>query len=215
MKIARFVFNPFGENTYVVYDQTTSHAAIIDPGMMNTEEERELAEFIESNGLTVTDMIITHVHIDHTFGVDFVKTKYNVGVSANPADAFLGTTRTEQARRFHFNFELPDVLIDRELHEGDVVTLGPDTHLRVIEVPGHSPGSIAFYCEDDGVVFTGDALFPGSIGRTDVPGGDYDTLIRSIKQKLLTLPDSTLVLPGHTDLTTIGHERDTNRYLQD
>lgn len=214
MKIAKFVFNPFGENTYVVYDESTRHAAIIDPGMIDEHEERAIAGFIERNHLIVTDMILTHVHIDHSFGVDFVKKNYNVGVSANPADAFLGLTRTEQARMFHLKYDLPDVTIDRQLHEGDVITLGPDSTLKVLEVPGHSPGSIALYDEHDGVVFTGDALLPCSVGRTDVPGGNHDTLIRSIRQKLLTLPDSTIVLAGHTDGTTIGRERDTNRYLQ-
>ena len=214
MKISRFIFNPFGENTYIAYDESTRQAAIIDPGMVNAEEEQAVRNFIDRNSLTLTHAINTHVHIDHTFGSPWVKRTYGLGIEANNRDAFLGLTRTEQARMFHLPYELEPLTIERQLNGGDVITLGTGSTLHVIEVPGHSPGSIALYSPEAGVVFTGDALFPGSIGRTDVPGGDHAELVDSIKQRLLTLPPDTVVLPGHGDETTIGREKQLNPFLK-
>lgn len=214
MKISKFIFNPFGENTYIVYDEDTRRAAIIDPGMLDEEERRAVADFIERNNLKLEHQLITHVHIDHTFGSDYIKEAYGAGVEANNRDAFLGLTRTEQARMFHLPLELPPVTIDHQLKEGDVIELGPHSRLEVLEVPGHSPGSLAFYSPENGVVFTGDALFPSSVGRTDIPGGNHPELIDSIRKKLLTLPDETVVLAGHADETTIGRERAHNHFLR-
>lgn len=214
MKISRFVFNMFGENTYIVYDETTREAAIIDPGMLDTPEREAIDNFIVKNGLTLTHMIITHLHIDHTFGHDYIKEKYGLRLEGNDADNFLGTTRTAQARMFHLPFELSDLAVDVNLQGGDEIVLGPDSRLTAINVPGHSPGSIALYSEQNGVVFTGDALFPDSIGRTDVPGGNHDQLVSSIKSSLLTLPPETVVLPGHGGETTIGREKALNPFLK-
>lgn len=215
MKVLKFVFNPFGENTYVVYDEATRRAALIDPGMYDAEEERALADAIERRGLTVERLLYTHIHIDHTFGDGFARRTYGVKTEAGEGDRELGLTRPAQARMFHLPDDLPDVVIDRPLREGDTITLGPDSELRVLEVPGHSPGSLAYYSKEAGVVFTGDALFAGSVGRTDVPGGSHPTLISAIKEKLLTLPPETVVLAGHGPETTIGRERKENRFLRD
>ncbi len=214
MKISRFVFNMFGENTYIVYDETTREAAIIDPGMLDGQEEKAIDDFIVKNGLTLTHMIITHLHIDHTFGYGHVKSKYGLMLEGSEADNFLGSTRTAQARMFHLPLDLDDVTVDVNLKAGDEIVLGPDSRLTVINVPGHSPGSIALYSEQNGVVFTGDALFPDSIGRTDVPRGNHDQLINSIKTGLLTLPPDTVVLPGHGGETTIGREKAHNPFLR-
>ncbi len=214
MKISRFIFNAFGENTYVAYDPETLHAAIIDPGMVDADEERAISSFIERNGLTVTDMILTHVHIDHSFGVDFVKEHYHVPVAASMADQPLGLTRQEQAQMFHLRMTLGDVIVEKPLKEGDVIDLGPESKMTVIECPGHSPGGLALYSRANGVVFVGDSLFPGSIGRTDICGGDHAQLVDSIRRKLLTLPADTVVLPGHGDETTIAREKKFNPYLR-
>lgn len=215
MKISRFVFNPFGENTYVVYDEETLHAAVIDPGMYGEEELKAFDDFIGRKRLIVTDLIYTHLHIDHTLGHEHLMSRYpGLKAAAGMADAPLARERAGQATHFRLRVDAGPLDVEKPLKAGDRITLGSTTTLEVIEVPGHSPGSIALYAKGNpGVVFTGDALFPGSIGRTDLPGGDHSTLIRSITDRLLQLPDDTVVLPGHTGETTIGRERRTNPFL--
>lgn len=213
MKVARFEFNLFGVNTYVVWDPDTMEAAVVDPGMENPDECEKFKQFIERERLQVTSLINTHLHIDHTLGNDYVKTAFDVGLTANPGDDFLGKTRGEQAAAFHLrNTDLPPVHIDIEVKDGDKLMVG-NGELKVITVPGHSPGSIALYSEKDGFVITGDALFAGSIGRTDLPGGDHSTLLNAIRTKLFTLPDATVVLPGHGPDTTIDAEKKSNPFF--
>ncbi|MDE7442034.1 MAG: MBL fold metallo-hydrolase [Muribaculaceae bacterium] len=212
MKIAKFTFSLFGINTYVVYDPATKDCAIIDPGMFNSEEEEAMDNFIKRNGLKVTAIIDTHLHVDHAVGVQFAKRKYGAPLLAHQADEFLGDRIQQQAQMFGMREKTEDVKIDRYLLPGEVIKIG-DGELKVIHVPGHSPGSVALYDAKDGFVITGDALFSGSVGRTDLPGGDMRTLISSIKNGLLSLPDSTVVYPGHGPATTIGQERHSNPYL--
>lgn len=213
MKVAQFEFNLFGVNTYIVWDTATLEAAIVDPGMENPDECARLKQFIERERLQVTSLINTHLHIDHTMGNDYVKDVFDVGLTACADDEFLGKTRGEQAAAFHLrNAPVTPVTIDIEVKDGDKLYVG-NGELTVISVPGHSPGSIALYCEKSGFVITGDALFAGSIGRTDLPGGNHSTLLNAIKTKLFTLPDSTAVLPGHGPETTIGAEKRSNPFF--
>lgn len=213
MKVKRFEFNMFGESTYVAYDEATRYAAVIDPGMMNDSECRQLDDYIADNSLIIKWLIATHIHIDHVLGVEHVEKKYGVGLSASTDDSFLAERVAEQARMFHLPISVSDrITVKNILSDGENLPLGDDS-FEVITVPGHSPGSIALYSGKSGIVFTGDALFQGSIGRTDLPGGNYAQLIRSISDKLLPLPDSTVVFPGHGPSTTIGNEKRFNPFL--
>ena len=212
MNIARFEFSLFGINTYVVYDPTSKKAAIVDPGMINTEEEEALSRFLEKNSLVVTNIIDTHLHIDHAIGVAYAKKKYGVPLAGHREDAFLGDRLRQQAEAFGIKEKVEDVAIDTFVEAGDKIKIGNGT-LEVLHVPGHSPGSIALYDRDGGFVITGDALFQGSVGRTDLPGGNGNTLIKSIRDNLLTLPDSTVVYPGHGPSSTIGREKTANPFL--
>lgn len=213
MKVAIFQFSLFGINTYVVYDPSTKECVIIDPGMINREEEKAMAEFIKKNSLKVESVINTHLHIDHAVGNSFLKKEYDTPVLANDADLPLGERMQQQAQMFGLSGSFNGVEVTQFIKAGDRIKVG-DGELEVIEVPGHSRGSIALYDRNDGFVIVGDALFQGSIGRTDLPGGDYPTLISSIKNGLLTLPDKTIVYPGHGSPTTIGEEKRFNPYLK-
>ncbi|MDE5806592.1 MAG: MBL fold metallo-hydrolase [Muribaculaceae bacterium] len=212
MKIAKFTFSLFGINTYVAYDPATRKCAIVDPGMFDSEEEEAMDNFIKRNSLEVTHIIDTHLHVDHAVGVQFAKRKYGAPLLAHKEDEFLGERIRQQAQMFGIQEKTEDVTIDSYLTAGEVIKIG-DGELKVIHVPGHSPGSVALYDQKDGFVITGDALFAGSIGRTDLPGGDMKTLLESIRTGLLPLPDSTIVYPGHGPATTIGQERRSNPYL--
>lgn len=212
LKVARFGFYMFGINTYVVYDPEEKEAAIIDPGMSRPEEFKALENFIDRNGLKVTHLINTHLHIDHAIADNWVKAKYGVPVEAHVADAPLGARIMEQARMFGVRAEDVAVEIERPLKEGDIVKIGSG-ELMVLHVPGHSPGSICLYDKVDDFVIVGDTLFEGSIGRTDLAGGNHRQLVDAIKNKLLTLPRETMVLSGHGGHTSIGQEWDSNPYL--
>ena len=212
LKVARFGFYMFGINTYVVYDPEEKEAAIIDPGMSRKQEFDVLENFIGREGLKVTHLINTHLHIDHAIADNWVKAKYGVPVEAHADDAMLGERIKQQAQMFGVQAEDVAVEIDRPLKEGDIIKIGSG-ELKVVHVPGHSPGSICLYDEADSFVIVGDALFQGSIGRTDLPGGNHRQLVDAIKNKLLTLPKETMVLSGHGDATTIGREWESNPYL--
>ena len=213
MKVAIFTFSLFGINTYVVYDPTTLECAIIDPGMMGREEEEAMDKFISRNNLKVTNLINTHLHIDHVVGDRYVREHFGVKVKAHKDDAVLGERLQEQARMFGIPEKFDGVEISEYLKDGDVIRIG-EGELKVIHVPGHSQGSIALYDEKDGFMIAGDILFAGSIGRTDLPGGNHEQLISGIKSKLLSLPDNTVVYPGHGPSTTIGAERYSNPFLR-
>ncbi len=212
MKVAIFQFSLFGINTYVVYDKESAECVVIDPGMINEEERDAISSFIRDNNLKLTNIINTHLHIDHAIADNYLKRLYNVPVKANILDKPLGERMQQQAYMFGINDSFEGVEISDFISDGDVIKIGKG-ELKVIAVPGHSQGSMAFYDKTGGFVIVGDALFKGSIGRTDLPGGDYDTLISSIKTRLLTLPDKTIVYPGHGEPTTIGDEKRLNPYL--
>ncbi len=213
MKLVKFGFSLFGINTYVVVDEATKKCAVVDPGMIEPEEENALVNYIERNGLTVTHVINTHLHVDHAVGDKFVADKFKVPVLGHKSDETLGARMQQQAMMFGMREKLDAVSLTSYLEDGDKVKVG-EGELDVLHVPGHSPGSIALYDPEGKYVIVGDALFDGSIGRTDLPGGDLGTLINSIRSKLLTLPDDTTVYPGHGPATTIGREKKYNPYLR-
>lgn len=203
----------FGVNTYVMWDPETLEAAIVDPGMIDGEEIKALERFIESNQLKPKHLLNTHSHLDHIFGNAVVKEKFGLEIKAHPADAFLANDLPRQAMRFGLRQQLTPQTIDIELHDGDTLYLGKE-RIEVIAVPGHSPGGVAFYVPESGFVITGDALFAGSVGRTDLDGGDHAILIEAISRRLMNLPDSTVILPGHGGESTIGREKQSNPFIR-
>ncbi|MCH5231233.1 MAG: MBL fold metallo-hydrolase [Muribaculaceae bacterium] len=213
MQVAIFQFSLFGINTYLVFDPQSKECAIIDPGMSTPEEELAIENFIAEKGLTLTQIINTHLHIDHVAGIPYLREKFGVPVKAHEGDRFLGEGLDQQARMFGLNMNLGEIEISEYLKPGDKIKIG-EGELEVLSVPGHSKGSIALYDKAGGYIITGDALFKGSIGRTDLPGGDYRELIESISKELLSLPDETAVLPGHGPTSTIGEEKRTNPFLR-
>ena len=211
LKLKTFVFNAFGENTYVAYDET-KQCVIIDPGCSSTAEAEQLFSFIDSKGLKPLMIINTHGHIDHIMGNARVKKHYNIKVAAH-VDARADFARAKhQAAMFGLPFADDCELPDAELEEYELIKVG-ESMLEVIHTPGHAKGSISLYAEMEGWVFTGDALFCRSIGRTDFEGGNFDELRDSIRGKLFHLPDDTMVLPGHGEETTIGDEQRYNMFL--
>lgn len=213
MNIKSFEFNLFGVNTYVVWDRVTSRAAIVDPGMTGDADNAVIDMFIADNSLEVTHLLFTHLHIDHTLGTEHVIERYGVKVEANPSDAFLGLQRDMQAGMFHLRQFPGPMEIAVELHHGDVISFGNES-LEVLSIPGHSPGSVVFYNRAGGWVITGDVLFRGSIGRTDLLGGNHAELLNGIRSELITLPPATVVYPGHGPKTTIGDEIKNNQFIR-
>ena len=211
MTIKTFTFNPIQENTYLVYDET-NEAAVIDAGCLSEIEKRALKNYIEDNNLTLKRVLNTHLHFDHQFGNKFLFTTYGIKPEAGIEDEYLLENVIAQTRSFGVEINEEAQAIGGYITDGQELKFGNIT-LKVLHVPGHSPGSMAFYAEKEGILFAGDVLFRGSIGRTDLPKGDYATLISSITKKLLPLPDSTVVYCGHGPSTTIGFERKNNPFL--
>ncbi|MCM1110804.1 MAG: MBL fold metallo-hydrolase [Clostridium sp.] len=213
MKISAFQFNPFGEMTYILWDPATREAAIVDPGMSNSRENEMLDDFITANNLKIKYILNTHLHVDHIFGSRHAADNYGLTTSASENDSFLAENAREQARSFGLSPDMADRLeIGNPLSDGDILHIGEEP-LEVIATPGHSPGSLSFYAPESGFVMTGDTLFRRGIGRTDLPGGSSRQIADSIRRRLYTLPDSTLVVPGHGPTSTIGEERRGNPYV--
>ncbi len=214
MKIARFTLNAFAVNTYVLWQAPGGEAVIVDPGMMRQQEHDTVDAFIANNKLNVTHILLTHAHLDHAVAARHEALRYSVKVWGHEKEEPLAFSLHEQAMRFGFGrMEVEPLAIDAHLKQGDTIMVG-DEPLEVLETPGHSPGGLSFYAPQSGVVLTGDAVFHGSIGRTDLMGGDYNQLIGSIKNKILTLPPETLIAPGHDETTTVELESRTNPYLR-
>ena len=212
MDVSRFELNPFGENTYILWHKTAKKAIVVDPGMMRDDERDLIVNFLDRHELTLQAVILTHIHIDHVTGAKWLADKYGVKILANKGDELLASSLPLQAQLFGLKIDVPSFNIDQALKDGDELMLG-DEKIVVIATPGHSPGGICLYMPDSATVISGDTLFEGSIGRTDLPGGNFDRLISSIKTKLLTLPDDTVVAPGHGYTTTIGAEKQNNPFL--
>lgn len=208
----RFEVNPFGENTYIVTDTDTLDTAVIDPGMSTYQEQQQIVNYIDSHNLKLTMILLTHIHIDHVFGVDFLRDKYGAKTYAAKEDEFLGERIEAQAQMFHLPIEVKPPVIDCFINEKTELCLG-DRKIEILHVPGHSPGSLLYYFPEASILFSGDVLFKNSIGRTDLPGGNHGQLIAGINGKLTTLPLSTVVLPGHGPATTIGEEMRYNPFF--
>ncbi len=212
MKIKRFEFNMFPVNCYVLWDET-KEAAVIDPGCFYDEEKKKLKDFITSNGLTPKHLLNTHLHLDHIFGNPFMLQEFGLHARANQADEYWLESAPKQSRMFGFQLKEEPVPLGQYLHDGDTITFGRTT-LEAIHVPGHSPGSLVFYCKEDNCMFSGDVLFQGSIGRADLAGGNFDELKEHICSRLFVLPNDTVVYPGHGAPTTIGIEKVENPFFR-
>jgi len=210
LKIKSFVFSPIQENTYLLYNEF-NQCAIIDPGCYFDAEKEELTQFIKDNSLTVIHLLNTHCHLDHVFGNKYLAETYSLTpqIHKNEEQVLAFAPTSGLMYDLPFDNYTGQLLF---LKEGDVVTIGKD-ELVVIQAPGHSPGHICFYNKAQGFLIGGDVLFNRSIGRTDLPGGNYDELIKNIKEKLLVLPNKTIVYSGHGEITTIGEEKVENPYL--
>ncbi|MBR5334378.1 MAG: MBL fold metallo-hydrolase [Alistipes sp.] len=211
MKIARLIFNPIQENTYVVWDDTLE-AVVIDAGNMGERENDVLAKFIADNGLKPVLALNTHGHFDHLLGVDFLRNRYGAKLAMSSKDEFLLKGASVSAELFGIRAgDLPEA-IDIDLEGEESVKFG-NTELKIIPVPGHTPGHVAFYEPESKVLFTGDTLFRESIGRTDLPGGDYSWIMRSIIENILPLGDEVKIYPGHGDMSDLGHESMYNPFV--
>ncbi len=212
LKIKSFVFNDFQENTYIIWDQTLS-CAIIDPGCYKTDEQLQLTGFIKEYQLKPALLLNTHCHIDHILGNGFIVDQYKLPLHMHEGEMETYQDTDRWAAMFGMpSFQIPEkrIFID----EGDDLILG-DTKLKILFTPGHSVASLSFFHEATHLLISGDVLFKESIGRTDLPGGDYDLLADSIRTKLYTLPDKTTVFSGHGPSTTIGHEKKYNQFVRD
>jgi hydroxyacylglutathione hydrolase len=210
IQIATFTFNPFEENTYILFDET-KHCAIIDPGCYSLEEKNEIAHFIEQNSLKPVKLLLTHTHLDHIMGNNFICGKYNLKPEVNELELPMLENAKIVGEMYGLPVE-PSPSAEIFLSENDTVRFG-SCELKILFTPGHSVGSICFYHAEQKFAIVGDILFNESIGRTDLPGGDYNTLINSIREKLFSLPDDVKIYPGHGLDTTIGHEKKHNPFL--
>lgn len=211
MEYKIFVNNPWQENTVVLYDQT-GEAVIVDCGCFGEEEEKKLKDFLSAHELKPVALLDTHLHIDHIFGNNFMKNIYGLKAQASEADNFLVEHAVEYASMLGITGITPPPEVGGFLKDGEIICFGC-SELRVIAVAGHSPGGLCFYSAADQLLLSGDVLFAGSVGRSDLPGGDGRALIKGIREKLLVLPDDVVVIPGHGPATTIGEERKHNPFF--
>lgn len=196
----------------MLWSDVTRHAVIIDPGMMRAAEREMLANFIAERDLEVQGVLLTHCHVDHAASARWAATSFGVKVCASPAEAPLAQSIALQAQRFGLKLDFQPLVIDKELREGDVINLD-DAAIQVLDTPGHTPGGLTFYIPSMALAMTGDSIFRGSVGRTDLPGGNMETLLDSIRRKILTLPANTTLAPGHGPATTVADEVRCNPYL--
>ena len=212
MQLKKFIVNPVEVNCYLLWDET-NEAVLIDCGAWYPQEREHIKEFIESNGLTLKHHLNTHLHFDHIFGNAFIEETFGVKTSANDADWPWAENIKERVVRFGMKYDEKVPILGSILNDGDVITFG-NSRIVAIAVPGHSPGSLAYHIPEAKMLFSGDALFRGSIGRTDFPDSNHRALIYAIREKLLTLPEDTVVYPGHDRETTIEFEKKYNMYLR-
>lgn len=208
--VASFTFNPFQENTYVLYDET-KECIIIDPGCYTENERKQLKAFITKEALKPVRLINTHCHLDHICGNAFIAKEYGLKLEAHEGEKVVLDASVAHGQMYGFVFE-PSPAIENYLKEGEKLSFG-NSELDILFTPGHSPASISFYSAKDNFVIAGDVLFFMSIGRTDLPGGNHQTLLDSIKRELFTLPEETEVYNGHGQKTTVGFEKANNPFL--
>jgi len=211
ISIKKFTFNPFQENTYVLFDET-KECVIVDPGCYEPHEEEELDKFITNTGLKPVKLISTHSHIDHVLGNKFVMEKYGVNLHVHSKDLDTLMAVVTYAASYGFMEYKPCAEPTHFIKEGEELTFG-NSKLEVRFVPGHAPGHVVFIAKEEKFVVNGDCLFHGSIGRTDLPGGDHATLLKNIRQQLFTLPNDFVVYCGHGPETQIGFEKQNNPFL--
>lgn len=212
LTVKQFVFSPLQENTYVIYDEQ-DNCIILDPGCYFGNERNELKEFIQETGLVPKYLLNTHCHLDHVFGNKFVHDTWGLTLHLHEKEKEIldhGPAFGDSWGLPFDNYQGPLVY----LREGGTVGLG-EHQFKILFTPGHSPGHVSFWCQAQQFVLSGDVLFRQSIGRTDLPGGDFDTLAKSIREQLYTLPDDTIVYSGHGPETTIGYEKKNNPYVRE
>jgi glyoxylase-like metal-dependent hydrolase (beta-lactamase superfamily II) len=207
MIIKQFIFNPIQVNTYLLYDET-KEAVLIDCGAYNDREKQILADYIKENRLCLKHVLNTHLHFDHILGNQFIFETYGLKPQYAREDEDMPGLGTGG---MFLPIRATHIYTDNYLKEGDEISFG-GKQLKALSTPGHSPGSLSFYCEQEACVFTGDALFHRSIGRTDLWCGDLGKLLHSIRTKLFSLPDDTVVYPGHEEISSIGEEKRENPY---
>ena len=211
IKVQVFAFSPIQENTYILYNEK-GDALIIDPGCYFSAEQETLKEFLSANQLIPIQLLNTHCHLDHVFGNKWVYQQYALELYLHKDEEMMLSFAPASGAKWGLPFENYTGPL-HFLEEGDTIQLGDDA-LTVILAPGHSPGSICFYCKKQGFMIGGDVLFRNSIGRTDLPGGNHALLLQSIREKLFVLPSETIVYSGHGEPTTIGYEKENNMHLR-
>ncbi len=210
MQIQSFTFNDFSENTYILYDET-HECIIVDPGCCNLQEQETLSQFITDHELVPIHLVNTHCHIDHILGNKYCATQYGLTLIAHRGEQVVLAAGQQVSSMYQIYYD-PSPEIEIFVEEGDSISFG-NTLLDIILTPGHSPASICLYHPASKNIIAGDVLFQGSIGRSDLPGGNHETLLRSIQNKLFVLPDDVIVYPGHGPSTTIGVEKRTNPFF--
>lgn len=214
IQITRFVVNMVEENCYVLYDDDSLEAAVIDCGAFYPEEKEAIADFIDGKKLKLRHVLNTHAHFDHLFGAKWLCDRYDLGLELPAGERETFGLVAQQTKLFlHREVPLELPLVTRWLRAGDVVEVG-SIRLEVMSTPGHTPGGVCYYDAADAVLFSGDSLFYHEIGRCDLPGGSFTNLVTSLKERILTLPENVKVLPGHGKATRIGEEKRMNPYLR-
>ena len=210
IQLKKFTFNPFQENTYLLYNQD-HQGIIIDPGCMDTHEQQELSNFIASNDIRPVKLLNTHAHLDHILGNRFVMERYQIPLSLYSSDFDMFQLAEDSAKLYGIPYEKSPPA-DSFLKEGDTIKLG-DEVLEVIFVPGHAPDHLVFYNRSQSWIIGGDVLFKHSIGRTDLPGGNHEQLIENIRQKIFPMEEEIVIYPGHGPQTTIKEEKANNPFF--
>lgn len=209
----RFVDNPIEVNCYILWDDISMEGAIVDSGAWTKGEQKAISDFIRNQGIRLIYALQTHMHFDHCLGLGYISSAYGLSPHCHMADISTYNGAADMVRQW-FNVDISDMLPEAQpdIKESSVLKIG-NTDIQVLHTPGHTPGGVSYYIPEARLVLTGDTLFRMSLGRTDLPGGDYRQELESISDKLLTLPPDTLVLPGHGPESTIGEEKDANPYF--
>lgn len=211
LTIHTLTYNPWQENTYLIAAEN-GDCIIVDPGCLEPQEQEHFASFIEERKLNPVRLVNTHLHLDHVFGMRFVCDKYNMGAEAHRADEFWIEQTVPYAAQMGFQLEQNPPALKGYVEHNQTIEFGGST-IKILHVPGHSPGGVALYMEKEKTVIAGDVLFRESVGRADLPGGDFNALIFGIKEHLMSLPEDTVVYSGHGPSSTIGHEKVHNSFL--
>lgn len=211
IQIKKFVFNPFQENTFVLYDET-KEGIVIDPGCYETHEQEQISNFLKSEQINLVKLVYTHCHVDHILGNNYIAKTYELKPQLHKAGLPFFENGHKQGEMYGFSME-PSILPERFIDHNDIIKFG-DSELKAVYTPGHVDGSICLVCQDQKFVITGDVLFKDSIGRTDFPTGDFDLLMKSIHTELFTLEDDFAVYCGHGPETSIGYEKVNNPFIR-